>query len=399
MYRRRRRRRGTPWWRILLLLALLGAALWFGGRAMFTLEGRYWSAQQIWRGKPSRVKPVVEEALARSARALELPPPAPQLFCEPDSLGRTICGASVSLPPGVSTLEANAEFSARLEKLGLRRLSGQEQGTGTALLRFAAGGKTAIDLTLIPASPTALDTAIAPEPNLPPVPVKIRMALIVERPEDNPRLLEDLAALPGKFTIAVHPEKEGARELADRARRAGMEVVLNLPMEPKGYPTQDPGSNAVLVDMSGRAIRRIVRGGLDRLDPVVGVKTNRGTLAVEDRDVMRAILEELVEPKLVFVDDTREEYSTARDLGREIGITVISVPNRSIVDQGRPDAYAIGVRFDDFVDSCRPNGYGVAILQLKERTIEVLRERIPRLAREGIVVMGLSEVAKLKALE
>jgi polysaccharide deacetylase 2 family uncharacterized protein YibQ len=64
-------------------------------------------------------------------------------------------------------------------------------------------------------------------------------------------------------------------------------------MEPRDYPTRNPGAGAVLVDLSGREIRNRVRGALRKVDPAAGVITHMGQLAVEDRDVMRAVLEEL----------------------------------------------------------------------------------------------------------
>ena len=59
----------------------------------------------------------------------------------------------------------------------------------------------------------------------------------------------------------------------------------------------------------------LVDRALDRVGPVPGIKTYMGSMAVEDRDVMRALLEELGERELFFVDSTDEQYSLAGGIG------------------------------------------------------------------------------------
>ena len=77
------------------------------------MEGRYWTAQNFWRGSPVRVKAVVEEALAKSASSIGIPPPHPQFLCEPDSTGTTICEGIVVLSPGADPMVADLAEYAR----------------------------------------------------------------------------------------------------------------------------------------------------------------------------------------------------------------------------------------------------------------------------------------------
>ena len=377
----------------------MGAGAYLGTRYFLSPPGRYFLAQKLWHGKAYRVKPVVEEAMARAAKDLGLPPPYPQLLCRPDSTGISVCTSSVRLRPGVSTIQGNARFSDALTGLGLDLVSGVERADGSVDLRYRAGRKVLVALELIPATGTGLDTTLTPGAGLPPVEVRARLALVIEDYGDAPEVCRGFAALPGTFTAAVRSNREGARDLAARARRAGMEVVLDLPLEAKNYPLGKLGEDAILVDLSGREIRKRVRRALQVVGPVKGVKTCLGSLAVEDRDVMRAVLEEIHKRGLFFLDTASSPYSTVQELAHEIGVPLYQVGMVSRVDERWHDAGSIGIRFDDLVRSARSRGYAIGIIHPRRATLEVLRDRLPRLAREGIVVLGLSQVMKAHALE
>ncbi len=384
---------------MIFLLVLVAAAAYFGGRYLLSPPGRYLVATRLWNGKPSRMKPVLEEAMARAARRLDLPPPMPQLICKPDTTGSSICRSTIALPPGVSTIQANAELTRALTGLGTQFVSGAQSPDGTVEISFRAGKRVTLALTLLPPVGTGLDTMMAPAPNLPQVEVRARLALIIDDYGEDAGASARFQGLPGTFTAAVRSNLDDPGRIADQARKAGFEVILNLPMEPENYPTRTPGSDAILVDLSGREIRKRVDDALDRVGPVPGVKSYMGALAVEDRDVVRPVLEEIKKRGLFFVDAAMSNYSTVPELAHEIGVPSLSITSQSEVDLGRHDAGTIGIRFEDLVNTCRRRGYAVGIIHAREGTLSVLRDRLPGLAREGIVVMGLSEVMKAHELE
>lgn len=344
------------------------------------------------------MRPVVEGALERAARNLSLPAPYPKLVCSPDSAG-TLCSAVIALAPGMSAVQGNAIFTRELLALGVRPISGTQAADGSASLRYRAGSKVVVGLEIIPVANSGPEPAVVSSPKLGTVNVTGRLALIINDYGDAGTASRDFAELPGTFTAAVRSNVSDAKARADEARRAGMEVIVNLPLEPKNFPTYDPGADAVLVDLSGREIRRIVANAVDKLRPVTGVKTYMGSLAIEDRDVMRPVLEELAKEKLFFVDATGSTYSTTRELAHEIRLPHYLISSINEVDEGHTSAGTIGIRFDSLVGTCRAKGYAIGIIHANPATVEVLRRRLPQLAREGIVVMGLSEVMKGLALD
>ena len=135
------------------------------------------------------------------------------------------------------------------------------------------------------------------------------------------------------------------------------------------------------------------------MGPVAGAKTYMGSLAVEDRDVMRPVLEEFHSRGLFLLEASRSEYSVIPELAREIGVTIFTVASISEIDAGRNNEGTIGIRFDDLIRRCRAKGYAIGIVHAREATLSVLEDRLSRLAKEGIVVMGISEIMKVHALQ
>ncbi len=364
-----------------------------------TPRGRYLIAVKVWNGKEGRLEPVLEGAMARAGRDLGLPPPSPRLLCRPDSTGKTVCTSTIQLVPGVSTIQGNAAFTKELTGLGANLAAGEQGVDGVVHLRYQAGPRLTVTLALLPSVGTGLDTTVALAPNLPRVEVRARLALILDDYGENAEASARFAGLPGTLTAAVRSNLDDARRVAATARKQGMEVILNLPLEPKNYPIQNPGQDAILVDMSGHEIRQRVRNAVDEVGPVPGVITYMGSLAVEDRDVTRAVLEEIHKKGLFFIDSAGAQFTTVPELAHEVGVPFYETSSISEVDAGHRDPGTIGIRFEDLVNRCRREGYAVGIVHARDGTYQVLADRLPALAREGIVVMGITEVMKMNALQ
>src|SRR5437763_3336012 len=54
--------------------------------------------------------------------------------------------------------------------------------------------------------------------------------------------------LPGDVSLAFAPYGENLQPLVDKARAGGHEVMLQLPLEPYGYPGSNPGPKTLLVE-------------------------------------------------------------------------------------------------------------------------------------------------------
>ena len=116
---------------------------------------------------------------------------------------------------------------------------------------------------------------------------------------------EALKLLPPTVSLVVSPYAPRPRPLAERARAAGHEMFVSLPMEPRGYPLDDPGDRAMLTGAPPERNAQALRWALSRLGGVVGgtgaLGAQRGERFAASAQ-MGAVLEELARRGLAYVD-------------------------------------------------------------------------------------------------
>ncbi len=116
---------------------------------------------------------------------------------------------------------------------------------------------------------------------------------------------EALRQLPPAVSLVVSPYATRPAGLVDRARETGHELLVSLPMEPRGYPLDDPGNKAMLTGAAPAANEAALRWALSRIGGYVGATGALGGLRGERfaaSEQMLAVLEELGRRGLLYVD-------------------------------------------------------------------------------------------------
>uniref|UniRef100_UPI001E6205A2 divergent polysaccharide deacetylase family protein n=1 Tax=Roseomonas rosulenta TaxID=2748667 RepID=UPI001E6205A2 len=138
--------------------------------------------------------------------------------------------------------------------------------------------------------------------------------------------------LPPAVALAVSPYALRPGQAAERARERGIETLVAIPLEPIGYPLNDPGDRALL---TGRPIA----DNLDQLDwslarfqgyvGAIGVVAGmRGERFAALPEAIGAVQEALFRRGLLYVDPRPGAPSPARAWGRGVDI-VLDEPART----------------------------------------------------------------------
>lgn len=242
--------------------------------------------------------------------------------------GRAPVSWRIQVPPRASLFRINDAVTQAMAVLGGHVIHGAErpgQKIGTALdLRVGYGDRAT--------------HAIVVEPNAELTDSGARIAFVVlDLPRDSTALVRAFRASPIPFTFAFRPDEPGAGKLSREFRDAKRAVFLELPMEPRGYPANDPGRGAILLDQSRIEIEDRIARALTAVGPVSGVISRYGSAAVNDNDVMRSVLGELRRRGLPFVDAHGAGPSVADEVGEEIGARTIALGG-SLEGAGSPAA-------------------------------------------------------------
>lgn len=116
-----------------------------------------------------------------------------------------------------------------------------------------------------------------------------------------------IASLPGELTLVISPYAPHNPALLDQARKGGHELLLAIPMEPMGYPLNDPGDHALLTSVPLERNLRHLDWALGRFAGYAGVTAALGGQLNGERfplltDQMRAVLSNLAARGLFYVD-------------------------------------------------------------------------------------------------
>jgi polysaccharide deacetylase 2 family uncharacterized protein YibQ len=113
-------------------------------------------------------------------------------------------------------------------------------------------------------------------------------------------------ALPGGVTLAFSPYARDPAKLLSAARAAEHEFLVSIPMEPQGFPLNDPGRQALMTSLSPEQNKARLEWALSRFAGYVGAIGAEGSLRGERfaslPEEMGPVLQQLASRGLLYVD-------------------------------------------------------------------------------------------------
>lgn len=193
--------------------------------------------------------------------------------------------------------------------------------------------------------------------------------------------------LPGPVTLAFSPYGKNLEQWTTLARAAGHEVLLTVPMEPIGYPENDPGPHTLLTSLSDKENKERLLYLLSRFTGYVGVLNTMGARLTTTPQSLKPILQELRDRGLMFVDARSSLRSVAAAQAREIGLPR-AINNRFIdIKASRSE---IDQRLDELERIARENGYAIGIGSPYPVTVERVVLWAQELDSRGIALAPVS---------
>jgi len=185
------------------------------------------------------------------------------------------------------------------------------------------------------------------------------------------------------ISFSVLPMAPYSKQIADKLKRKGLDIILHLPMEPKNYPLLDPGPGTLLTRMDERQIRRAIDGHLKRIPGVIGVNNHMGSSFTEKRDKVAILLNELKKRKLFFVDSITTRQTVAFSLAKKMGVPVAK---RSVFLDNDLSPMAIKLQIERLLGIARHSGTAIGIGHPHGETLKVLKDYFIKIKNKAKVV-------------
>ena len=126
------------------------------------------------------------------------------------------------------------------------------------------------------------------------------VAIIVDDMGSSIQEAQALLAIGVPVTFSIIPGLSKGREVAEAAHRKGGEVMLHIPMEPRGYKEKPFEKNGLLLSQSDDEIGKRMQGYLHAVPFVVGANNHMGSRFTEDRPKMANSAQGAERERLVF---------------------------------------------------------------------------------------------------
>jgi len=176
--------------------------------------------------------------------------------------------------------------------------------------------------------------------------------------------------LPPEVTLSFVPYAENLQTWVTRARDAGHEVLLELPMEAYDYPNVDTGPQTLLTSVSAEENKRRLNLLLGKATGYFGVTNYQGGKFATDIKSAGPVLAALKSRGLVFLHDGAANRSALPDAAKDTGAS-LTVANR-IVDV-EPSADAIDRELLQLEALAIQNGQALGVGYAYPVTIEQFR--------------------------
>lgn len=216
------------------------------------------------------------------------------------------------------------------------------------------------------------------------------LAIVIDDLTTGATGFEELLALGVPLTFALFPDQPNVGALAKRVAAQGHEVILHLPMDAgKVNPVWYAG-RLLSGRQSDEEIQGLVSEWLRAVPQAKGMNNHMGTVATQDKRVVRAVLEVAQGQGKFVLDSLTTEATVVPQVAVEMGIPCMQ---RSLFLDHEPGKEAAAEQVRKLADWSVRHGAAIGIGHVgpgREGTAQALAELLPKLRARGIRFVTLS---------
>jgi polysaccharide deacetylase 2 family uncharacterized protein YibQ len=213
------------------------------------------------------------------------------------------------------------------------------------------------------------------------------IAVVIDDLGLNRRGTAALNRLRAPLSLSFMPYAADLDQQTRAARAAGHELMVHVPMEPRGHDW--PGPNALTTQLGAAELVSRLRSQLRSFRGFVGINNHMGSLLTSDAARMDIVMAELRQRGLLFLDSRTTPASVA---AREAERMQVPFAERDVFIDNDLDLGSVLRELTRAEHIARHKGYAVAMGHPHDVTIEALKRWLPGLDGRGIALVPISAI-------
>ena len=251
-----------------------------------------------------------------------------------------------------------------------------EPGSAGPLPRISERGKKPFDV-YSQVTPLAVTTSARP-----------KIAILLGGMGLNAKLTEKATKeLPGDISFGFAPYGDDLQAQVNKARARGHEIMLQVPMEPMGYPGTNPGPHTLLSDAADKVNIESLQWHMSRFAGYSGITNYMGARLLVSETALTPVMQEVKKRGLVYLEDATVNLTLSPKIVADVRL---SMQRATMVIDAEATAPAIAEALRKLEEQAIANGSAIATGSGLAVTIDTVAEWAKSLADKGILLVPVS---------
>lgn len=285
---------------------------------------------------------------------------------------------TVELPPELSDVPVIWEIIQRIEQIKLKVLDSKENlKAGKSMMTIGTDEEKLLTITFIK------------NPDLKRKAGKIAFIIDDFGYYDN-RTSTKFLEFDYPITLSIIPGRKHSDKIAEKAKQNNKEIMVHIPMEALGEKVED-SEFTIFANLTKEEIARRVEKAFSSLPGAVGANNHMGSKVTSDSAAMDAVLRQVKSLNKIFVDSRTTTKSVAPEIAKKQSVKFAA--NGAFLERHKnEDEEYIRRKILTAAKIAKSKGTAIAIGHPYKETLKVLEEELPKLEKQGFVIVPISEI-------
>lgn len=195
--------------------------------------------------------------------------------------------------------------------------------------------------------------------------------------------------LPPEITLAFAATGNSLPRWMQQSRRNGHEILLQLPMEPFDYPSNNPGPSTLVTEATVKENIANLHEAMGQITNYTGVMNYLGGRFLSDADALEPVLRDIAGRGLLFLDDGSSAQSLTEKIAKPL-----QLPHgfADLTLDTQLDKLEILKKLDELERIAQRKGFAIGSASAFDESIEAIQQWVGEVGTRGIEIVGVSAV-------